>query len=294
MKQICDYATSKGVGVRVWVHWKALWPHIDSAFTRFERWGVKGMMVDFMNRDDQEMVNIQTTILKKAAEHHLHIQFHGAYKPTGLIRTWPNELTREGTLNYENDKWNDPITPDDDLNVVFTRLMAGATDYHLGGFRAVTPQEYKPQFTRPLVLGTRCHMLAMYIVLESYLPMVCDYPAAYEGQKGFDFLKSVPSTWDETHVPVAIPGEWVAIARRKGEEWYVGAINNHAQREARIPLNFLPPGNYTATIYSDAPDADTEPNHLVVTTRTVQPTDSLSVPMGAGGGMAVHIARAPK
>ena len=291
MKQICDYAASKGVGVRVWVHWKALWLHIDSAFTAMQRWGIKGMMVDFMNRDDQEMVNIQTTILRKAAEHHLHIQFHGAYKPTGLIRTWPNELTREGTLNYENDKWNDPITPDDDLNVVFTRLMAGATDYHLGGFRAVTPQGYKPQFTRPLVLGTRCHMLAMYIVLESYLPMVCDYPAAYEGQQGFDFLKSVPSAWDETRVPVAIPGEWVAIARRKGDEWYVGAINNHAAREACIPLNFLPPGHYRATIYADAPDANADPNHLVITTRAVEPGDCLPLTMAAGGGQAIRISR---
>jgi alpha-glucosidase len=289
MKQICDYAASKGVGVRVWVHWKALWPHIDSAFTRFERWGIKGMMVDFMNRDDQEMVNIQSTILRKAAAHHLHIQFHGAYKPTGLIRTWPNEFTREGTLNYECDKWNDPITPDDDLNVVFTRLMAGATDYHLGGFRAATPQQYKPQFTRPFVLGTRCHMLAMYIVLESYLPMVCDYPAAYEGQKGFDFLRDVPSTWDETRVPVAIPGEWVAIARRNGNDWFVGAINNHAAREVHIPLNFMPPGNYRATIYADAPDADANPNHLVVTTRMVSPSDSLPIKMTAGGGLAIRM-----
>jgi alpha-glucosidase len=293
LKQICDYAASKGVGVRVWVHWKALWPHIDTAFNRFERWGIKGMMVDFMNRDDQEMVNIQAAILRKAAQHHLHIQFHGAFKPTGLIRTWPNEFTREGTLNYENDKWNDPITPDDDLNVVFTRLMAGATDYHLGGFRAVTAAGYKPQFTRPLVLGTRCHMLAMYIVLESYLPMVCDYPAAYEGQQGFDFLKSVPSTWDETRVPVALPGEWVAIARRKGNDWFIGAINNHGAREACLPLNFLPPGTYKATIYADAPDAATDPNQLVTSTRVVRPSDCLNISLAAGGGQAIRISRTP-
>ncbi|HVS98564.1 MAG TPA: glycoside hydrolase family 97 protein [Puia sp.] len=289
IKQICDYAASKGVGVRVWVHWKALWPHIDSAFARFERWGIKGMMVDFLNRDDQEMVNIQTAILKKAARHHLHIQFHGAYKPTGLIRTWPNELTREGTLNYENDKWNDPITPDDDLNVVFTRLMAGATDYHLGGFRAVTPQEYKPRFTRPLVLGTRCHMLAMYIVLESYLPMVCDYPAAYEGQPGFDFLKSVPSTWDETRVPVAIPREWVAIARRKGQLWWLGAINSSVGRVATIPLDFLPAGNYEVTIWRDSPDAGRDPNQLIKETRTINAGGSLTIALASGGGCAMQL-----
>jgi alpha-glucosidase len=289
MQRICDYATSKGVGVRVWVHWKALYPNLDKTFDQFEKWGVKGMMVDFMDRDDQEMVNIQVEILRKAAQHHLHIQFHGAYKPTGMSRTWPNELTREGTLNYENDKWGRLITPDDDLNVVFTRLLAGPTDYHLGGFRAVPLQRYKAQYTRPLVLGTRCHMLAMYVVLESYLPMVCDYPAAYEGQPGFDFLKCVPSTWDETRCPVALPGQWAALARRKGKDWFIGAINNSTARQATLPLDFLPPGHYEAIIYRDSPDAATEPDHLVQETRQVGPADSLSVALAAGGGLAVRL-----
>ncbi|HLZ86485.1 MAG TPA: glycoside hydrolase family 97 protein, partial [Puia sp.] len=266
MKQLCDYAAAKGVGIRVWVHWQVLCRNLDKAFTQFEKWGIKGMMVDFMDRDDQGMVNIQTEILRKAAEHHLHIQFHGAYKPTGLIRTWPNELTREGTLNYENDKWDNPITPEDDLNVVFTRLLAGATDYHLGGFRAVPRSGYTAQYTRPLVLGTRCHMLAMYVVLESYLPMVCDYPAAYEGQDGFDFIKAVPSTWDETRVPTALPGQWAAIARRSGDDWWIGTINGPIARTLTIPLGFLQPGRYAATVYSDAPDAAGNPNHLVRTT----------------------------
>jgi alpha-glucosidase len=218
----------------------------------------------------------------------LHIQFHGAYKPTGLIRTWPNELTREGTLNYENDKWGNPITPDDDLNVVFTRMLAGATDYHLGGFRAVAADDYKAQYTHPLVLGTRCHMLAMYIVLESYLPMVCDNPAAYEGQAGFDFIKHIPGTWDETRVPVAIPGQWAAIARRNTTTWFLGAINNGTARETTLSLSFLPPGRYEATIYSDAPDATLHPNNLTTETRIVQASDSLTATLAAGGGLAVR------
>lgn len=291
MKKICDYAAEKGVGIRVWVHWQALYPKIDKAFAQFEKWGLKGMMVDFMDRDDQQMVNIQTEMLRKAAAHHLHIQFHGAYKPTGLVRTWPNELTREGTLNYENDKWGNPITPDDDLNIVFTRLLAGATDYHLGGFRAVPREEYKPQYTRPLVLGTRCHMLAMYVVLESYLPMVCDYPAAYEGQDGFDFIKAVPATWDETRVPTALPGEWVTIARRKGDDWYLGTINSSTARTLPIPFLFLKPGRYEASIYSDAPDAALQPNHLLHETRIIGPDDTLQVVLAAGGGQAIKIRR---
>jgi alpha-glucosidase len=289
MKAICDYGKQKGVGIRVWVHWQALYPYIDSAFARFERWGLKGMMVDFMDRDDQQMVNIQTEILQKAAAHHLHIQFHGAYKPTGLSRTYPNEFTREGTLNYENDKWGDPITPDDDINVVFTRLLAGSTDYHLGGFRAVPPAAYKAQFTRPLVLGTRCHMLAMYVVLESYLPMVCDYPAAYEGQPGFDLIRAIPGTWDETRVPFALPGEAVAVARRSGNDWFVGTINNSTARSVTIPLDFLPPGQYEATIYSDANDVSVNADHLTRQTRQLSHSDTLAVKMAAGGGQAIRI-----
>lgn len=291
MKQICDYAASKGVGIRVWVHWQVLMRNIDKAFTQFEIWGIKGMMVDFMDRDDQEMVNIQAEILRKGAAHHLHIQFHGAYKPTGLIRTWPNELTREGTLNYENDKWDNPITPEDDLNVVFTRLLAGATDYHLGGFRAVPRSEYRAQYTRPLVLGTRCHMLAMYVVLESYLPMVCDYPAAYEGQDGFEFIKAIPSTWDETRVPTAMPGQWAALARRKGGDWYLGTINGPVARTLRIPLDFLPPGRYEATIFGDAPSAATEPNRLIRNVRIVGPGDNIEAVLADGGGLAVILKR---
>jgi alpha-glucosidase len=293
MKKICAYAASKGVGVRVWVHWQALWPHIDKIFEQFESWGVKGMMVDFLNRDDQLMVNIQSTILRKAATHHLHIQFHGAYKPTGLIRTWPNELTREGTLNYENDKWDNPITPDDDLNVVFNRLLAGSTDYHLGGFRAVTPGNYVAHYTRPLVLATRCHMLAMYIVLENYLPMVADDPATYEGAPGFDFIKSVPSTWDETRVPFAIPARWAVIARRRANTWWVGAINGSTPHDTTLALNFLPPGQYEATIYSDAADITVDPNHLTRTTRIVRSTDTIPLSLTAGGGEAIRLRRTP-
>jgi len=175
--------------------------------------------------------------------------------------------------------------------VVFTRLLAGPTDYHLGGFRAVTPSEYKAQYTRPLVLGTRCHMLAMYVVLESYLGMVCDYPAAYEGQDGFDFLRAVPTTWDETRVPEAIPGERVTIARRKGDDWWVGTINNSVEKQVYLSLNWLPPGSYTARIYSDAPDAGTEPDHLRVETRTLSGGDSVMIRLAPGGGQVMRLTK---
>ncbi len=290
MKEICDYGKSVGVDIRVWVHFYALYPKLDTAFAVFEKWGLKGMMVDFMDRDDQEMVNMQTEILQKAAIHHLHIQFHGAYKPTGLSRTYPNEFTREGTLNYEADKWNpDGISPDHDINMPFTRMLAGSTDYHLGGFRAVPKDSFKTQYTRPLMLGTRCHMLAMYVVLENYLQMVCDYPAAYEGQPGFEFIKEIPTTWDETKVPDAKVGAYIVIARRKNNDWYVGAITNHEARQINIPLDFLDDGEYTAEIYADANDTNTNPNHLVKQIKTVTKKDILKLELAAGGGEAIHL-----
>jgi alpha-glucosidase len=289
MKEICDYAKSKGVRVRVWVHWAALYPKLDSAFAIFEKWGLSGMMVDFMDRDDQEMVNIQEEILQKAAKHKLHIQFHGAYKPTGLHRTYPNEFTREGTLNYEVNKWDKRITPDHDLNIVFTRMIAGSTDYHLGGFRAVPDSLFKVQYTRPLMLGTRSHMLAMYVVLENYLGMVCDYPAAYEGEPGFEFLKTVPTNWDETKVVDAALQKYIVMARRKDNNWFIGSINNHEERTIKIDFSFLDEGEYRAIIYSDADDVNKTPNHLVKEEKLITAKDNISIRLAAGGGMAMQI-----
>ncbi len=290
MKQICDYAKQKGVGIRVWVHWAALYPKLDKAFDQFEKWGLQGMMVDFMDRDDQQMVNIQTEILEKAAAHHLHIQFHGAYKPTGLSRTYPNEFTREGTLNYEADKWNpEGISPDHDIMMPFTRMLAGSTDYHLGGFRAVPKNDFKAQYTRPLMLGTRCHMLAMYVVLENNLQMVCDYPAAYEGQPGFEFIKAIPTTWDETKVLDAKVGEFITIARRKGNDWYVGTITNHNSRIINISTNFLKDGNYEAELFSDANDTDIHPNNLIKQTKTITNKDVIAININSGGGQVMRL-----
>jgi len=294
MKEVCDYAHSKGVGVRVWVHWKALYPKLDSAFSLFEQWGLSGMMVDFMNRDDQEMVNIQTEILQKAAMHHLHIQFHGAYKPTGLSRTYPNEFTREGTLNYEADKWNPAgVAPDHDLDIAFTRLIAGSTDYHLGGFRAVTPDKFRAQYTRPLVLGTRAHMLAMYVVLENANAMVCDYPEAYEGQPGFEFIQQVPVTWDKTIVPAGIPDQYIIVARKKDKDWWMGGITGNSPRVLKFypVLSIGEKNTWKATMYLDDLRAPFDPNKILIKTISLDPSTFLEIPLAAGGGFVIKLER---
>ena len=167
MQEICDYAKSQGVRIHLWTNWKPLYAKIDEAFAQFEKWGIAGMMIDFMDRDDQEMIRIQEEFLAKAAKHHLFVQFHGACKPSGLNRTYPNELTREGTLNYEHCKWDKDTDADHDIHMPFTRLLAGATDYHLGGFRSLPRDKFKNQERNPYVMSTRCHMLAMYVVIDS-------------------------------------------------------------------------------------------------------------------------------
>jgi alpha-glucosidase len=289
MKEICDYAHSKGVGIHLWSNWKALYPKIDEAFAKFQEWGISGMMVDFLNRDDQVMIKIQEEIVSKAAKHHLFIQFHGSSKPSGLNRTYPNEFTREGTLNYEAYKWGDDIDANHDIAIPFTRLLAGATDYHLGGFRAVPKSEFKHKYTHPEVLSTRCHMLAMYVVLESYLGMVCDTPDAYEGQDGFEYINELPSTWDEIKVLTASVNEYVTIARRNKNTWYVGTLNNTTVRNIPVSLDFLGDGNYTAEIYTDAKDADKKPNHLIKESKFVTKKDIIILQLAASGGSVMKI-----
>ncbi len=289
MKQVCDYGKSRGVGVRIWVHSGALFGRVEAVFAQYEAWGLAGMMVDFMDRDDQEMIRWQEMVLQTAAKHHLHIQWHGIQKPTGLHRTYPNEFTREGVLNYENNKWNDLITPDHDLTIPFTRGLAGPTDYHLGGFRAALPGKFRAQYTRPLMLGTRCHQLAMYVVLENYLPMLADYPDAYRGQPGFDWLQKLPPTWNETRVPAADINHYITTARRSGTDWFVGTLTNHEARTVSIPLDFLPAGTFTADLYGDGPATGQDPNALVQETRTVSRGDVLTVTLAAGGGHVMRL-----
>jgi len=192
-------------------------------------------------------------------------------------------------MNYEVNKWDKRITPDEDINIPFTRMLAGSTDYHLGGFRAVPDSLFIVNYTRPLMLGTRCHMLAMYGVLENYLGMVCDYPQAYEGQAGFDFIKEVPTVWNATKVLDAKLGEYICIARKHNEDWYVGAITNHDARKINLDLSFLDNGNYRAEIYSDADDTNVHPNGLLKQSINVKKTDTIILSLASGGGTAIRL-----
>ena len=293
---ISAYAREKGIGLRVWVHWATLARDIEGTFRQFREWGIDGMMVDFMDRDDQLMMDFQKRVLELAMKYHLHIQFHGASKPSGLSRTYPCEFTRENTLNYEVYKWDGlfdgirKMGADHDLNIPFTRNLAGPADYHLGGFVAVKPENFGPAHWHPVVTSTRAHMLAMYVVLESTLQLVSDCPRNYAGQPGFEFICQVPTVWDETRVLQGEPDEYVIIARRSGSEWYVGAIGNHDSRDIPLPLDFLGDGSYNLSLYSDADASAEDPNQLLINEQKVTASDHLSIHLAPNGGFAARLA----
>jgi alpha-glucosidase len=161
-------------------------------------------------------------------------------------------------------------------------------DYHLGGFRAATTNDFKPQPLKPMVLGTRCHHLAMYVVFENPMPMVCDAPSAYEGQSGFDFIRQVPTTWNETRVMKGKVGQYIALARRADRDWYIGAMTDWTSRQLEIPLSFLRPGRYQAEIWADRIDSS-DPNQLTFIQRDVGGDDTLTLQLASGGGQVIRI-----
>jgi len=288
LKAIREYAASKHVRLWTWVHQGALRGRVEEAFSAFEKMGWSGMMVDFFDHDDQDSVEHAESILQAAARHHILIHFHGIWKPTGWQRTYPNLMNHEGALNLEYLKWSDRCTPDHDLMMAFTRLIAGPMDYHLGGFRAVTRAEFQPHNIAPNVLGTRCHQLGLYVCYDNPNPMVADYPTAYEGQPGFEFLQTVPTWWDETRVLAGQIGEVLVTARRKGPTWYVGGISAGDPRDLDLNLSFLKPGHYNVCIWKDAADADSQPNHLKTEFLNSSSVDSLHIHFARDGGFVAQ------
>ncbi len=284
---IVQHAKSRGVKVLIWLYWTSVKKQMDVAFPLYEKWGVSGVKIDFMDRNDQEMVNFYEEMVRKAAEHHLTVDFHGAYPPTGLQRAYPNLLTREGIMGMEYSKWSTRVTPEHDVTIPFTRNLAGPMDYTPGCFQNATRQQFQPRNVEPMCQGTRAHQLAMYVVFFSPLVMLSDYPESYDHNPGMEFLDKVPTVWDETRVPNGDPSKFVTIARRHGDTWYLGSMTNWDARELDVPLDFLGAGSFEAQIFADGPDAGQIATALKITTRRVSSGDKLSLQLAPGGGAAV-------
>ncbi len=289
MPELLRYAKEKNVRLWLWSHWTSVDKYMDRAFPLFEQWGIAGVKIDFMNRDDQQMVDWYRRVVTLAAQHHLMIDYHGAFKPDGLRRTWPNLVTREGVMGKEYLKWSARTNPEHNTTLPFTRMLAGPLDYTPGAFGNATRNQFVPRNKEPMAPNTRAHELALYVVLESPLMMVSDFPEHYAGQHDFEFIKQVPTTWDEIRVLDGRPREFVSLARRSGKDWYVGLITNSDARDVKVPLSFLGDGKYTAEIYADAADAGTDATHTSFEKRPVDRESVLDVHMVSGGGNAIWI-----
>jgi len=289
MPELLRYAREKHVRLWLWAHWTSVDKYMDQAFPLFEQWGIAGVKIDFMNRNDQWMVGYYRRVVENAAAHHLMIDFHGAYAPDGLRRTWPNLMTREGVMGKEYLKGSALVTPTHNTTLPFTRMLAGPLDYTPGAFGNSNRENFVARNVMPMGLGTRAHELALFVVFESPFEMVSDYPEHYQGQKEFDFLKRVPATWDEVRVVNGRPMENITLARRSGKDWYVGSLTNWDARTVKVPLSFLGDGKYVAEMYADAPDAAVEATHTTLSKQTVDRTTVLDVHMVSGGGNAIWI-----
>jgi alpha-glucosidase len=286
--ELVRYAATKNVKVWVWCYSEAVKAQMKEAFPVFEKWGVAGIKIDFINRDDQEGVQFYYDTAREAAAHHLMVDFHGTRTPWGLERTYPNVMSYEGVLGLENDKVGRRDSPVDRSVFPFTRLLAGPMDYTPGGFNNATEEGFVAQNTSPMVMGTRAQQLALYVIFQTPIQMVSDSPQEYAGQLGFQFIKDVPASWDSTHVLNGTPGEFITIVRQHGDEWYLGSMTNWAPRKLKIPLSFLPTGAFIAEIYADGQDGATNPKGVVIRRQTVRRTQSVTLDLAAGGGCAIR------
>jgi alpha-glucosidase len=285
MPELVAYAAKKKVRLWLWVQWSLLDRQMDAALAQYEKWGIAGIKVDFMDRNDQQMVDYYHKLMAKAAGHKLLVDMHGAYPPAGLNRTYPNYLTQEGIMGAEYNKWSRRVTATHNVSLAFTRMLLGPMDYTPGGFRNATPETFQVINSPPQVQTTRGHGLGMFVVYESPFQMVADSPDAYENAAGFDFVKAVPTTWDETRFLQGEIDDYIVVARRKGKDWYIGVMGNEKPHSISVPLSFLGAGKFNAKVWADG----STPTTLIEGERAVKSVDTLELNLAPSGGAAVRI-----
>ncbi len=285
MEEIMAYGKQKNVGVILWVVWKTLDDQLEIAMDQFEKWGVKGIKVDFMQRDDQSIVNYYWKIADEAAKRKMLVDFHGAYKPSGLRRAYPNVITREGVKGLENNKWSKDITPTHNLTIPFIRMVTGPMDYTPGAMLNAQPKDFTINFDRPMSMGTRTHQIAQYIIYESPLQMLADSPSNFYAElESTEFISRIPTEWDDTKVLKAKVGEYLLIARKRGNNWYIGGMTNEKARKFTIDFSFLDNKEYTADIMKDGFNVIKYAGDYIKETRTISKKTSIVIKLAPGGG----------
>ncbi len=289
VEELVKYAKEKKIRLFLWLNWKDIDRQMEEAFALYEKWGIAGVKIDFMDRDDQEMVEWYDKTVRLAAKHKLMVDFHGSYKPTGYRRAWPNLITREGIYGNEQNKWT-KLSAEHYCTLPYTRLMLGPGDFtpgailnrHFPGDRGV------PGYNTAQGMGTRCHEWAICLLYDSPILCLCDRPELYRtAQPAMEFFRNLPTVWDESRGVEGEVGEYFSLIRRKGDDWYYAAITDNTERELTLKLDFLGDGNYEATIYADCEATKTDARRYVIEKKTVTTADTLNVKMTAGGGQAI-------
>jgi alpha-glucosidase len=290
MEELSAYAKEKNVRIILWVIWNTLDDQLEKALDQYAKWGVAGIKVDFMQRSDQKLINYYHKVSRETAKRKMLVDFHGDQKPATMVRTWPNLISTEGVRGMEWSKWSAETDPDHDVTLPFTRMFLGPMDYTPGAMLNAQKNSFKAIGDRPMSQGTRCHQLAMYVVFESPLQMLSDSPSNYLREpEMMEFLAPVPTEWDETKVLDGKIAQYVAVARRNGKDWYVGAMTNWSPRELEIDFSFLPEGNFTLQGYQDGVNADRMGSDYRMTKTQVNRGTKLKVKLAPGGGWAGRI-----
>jgi alpha-glucosidase len=290
LQEIIDYGKKKKVDVILWASWYAVTQQMDTVFPIYSKMGVKGFKIDFVDRDDQVAVASLYQIAKKAAEYHLLVDYHGVFKPTGLQRTYPNVVGYEGVKGLENYKWAIEDQPRYVVSIPYIRMMAGPMDYTPGAMRNSNKANFRPINDNPMSQGTRCSQLAMYIIFEAPLQMLADNPTIYmREQECTNFIVKVPTTFDETVPLDGKVGEYVSLARKKGDTWYVGAMTNWTARVLTIDFSFLGTGDYEAVIFKDGINADRDGTDYKREEIRISSRTKLSIKLAPGGGWAARL-----
>ena len=290
MEELTSYAKQKNVGVILWASWKTLDDQLIPALDQFQQWGIRGIKVDFMQRSDQIMINYFQRVCREAAKRHMLVDFHGDQKPATMTRTWPNLINTEGVRGMEWSKWSWESEPKHNVTLPFTRMFLGPMDYTPGAMRNATRKTFAAINAQPMAMGTRSHQLAMYVVYEGPLQMLSDSPSNYLREPEImDFLGPVPTVWDDTRVLDGRIAEYVLVARRSGNTWYIGAMSDWSPRDLEVDLSFLQPGNFNMTAYQDGLNADRDASDYRKVTSQVSQTTKLKIHLAPGGGWAAMI-----
>ncbi len=292
LPMLVKYGESKGVGIVLWAGYAAMDQEMERVCKHYSEMGVKGFKVDFMDRDDQIVVNFYERMAATAAKYHLFIDFHGAYKPTGLSRTYPNVLNYEGVFGLEQCKWvgSDVDMVTYEVTIPFIRMLAGPMDFTQGAMRNAAKWCYHPSWNEPMSQGTRCRQLAEYVVFDAPFAMLCDAPSAYlEEPECTEFIANVPTVWDETRILDGQVGDFVISAKRKGDTWYIGALTDWERRTFEIDLKALGITSGTVTMFIDGPNSHRKGIDYQKKTMVVPADGKLKVELAPGGGAAIVV-----